>query len=154
MATLKRNLNLAFLGVLVIIVVAMSAGAVYFHYTLSDLSNKNSEKISEAEKLRLELAATSADVEEKKEQLTVRKEREDDLSIQYTEVTSENKNLKDETTRLQDSLETTNKAKAALETENTDLKKKNTDLEKDIDTLKKSVTQLQAEIARLTNSSS
>src|SRR3989344_5383400 len=114
----KHNLNVSFLIVLSIIILFGAAATIYFHYTLSDLSNKNAVSESEIEKLELQVAESSANIEDKSEQLAIRKEREEDLSTQFTDVSTENKNLKDENTGLQKDLETVRKEKATLENEN------------------------------------
>jgi len=136
MVVLKHNLNITFLGVLVIIIILGAAATIYSNYSLSDLSNKQSKSQTEIEKLELELAAQSADLEETSEQLVIRKEREEDLSTQFTDVSTENKNLKDENEALQNDLSIVKKENADLEIRNADLTTKNSDLEKDVLTLK------------------
>ncbi|HLC47011.1 MAG TPA: hypothetical protein VJI75_04725 [Candidatus Nanoarchaeia archaeon] len=111
MSFMRRNVNFFLLFVIIVIVLSLVGLTTYYEKTYQNLSTSYDAKLNEINKLLENLNAERTTLNQTSYELTVRKEREGELSGQYTEVKG---TLKEKQVEL-------DQTKASLETAKNDL---------------------------------
>ena len=98
--TMKRNINLGLLILIIAVVLSFTVASVYYQVTFKNLNQESKTKLSELQKVTPTLL-------EKKAELAETSAKTESLTEKYTGIKSEKEELEDEVDSLEDQLDST-----------------------------------------------
>ena len=104
MAYMKRNVNFGFFLLLIATLLSLAGLSIYYQTTFKDLYMDYKLKLDDLKNISSTLSTERAKLEQTSQELTIKEEREKELSTQYTELKTEKEKLEDEKARLQTQL--------------------------------------------------
>ncbi len=104
MAYMKRNVNFGFFLLLVAVLISLAGLSLYYQATFKDLYMDYQMRIEDLKNVSSTLGTEKAKLEQTSQQLTIKEEREKELSTQYTELRTEKEKLEDDKAKLQTQL--------------------------------------------------
>lgn len=107
MAYMKRNVNLGLLFLMVATLISFAGFATYYQATFFNLSTSYEDKISKIDQLAENLDLEKTKLNQTSYQLSVKAEREKDLSSKYDALRNVKEQLEKDKTLLQSELTTT-----------------------------------------------
>ena len=106
MAYMKKNVNFGFFLLLVACLICFAGLSVYYQTTFKDLYMDYKLKLDDLKNVSSTLRTEKAKLEQTSQELTIKEEREKELSTQYTGLKTEKEKLQDEKASLQKQLAT------------------------------------------------
>jgi len=104
MAYMKRNVNFGFFLLLVAALISLAGLSLYYQATFKDLYMDYKIRIEDLKNISSTLGTERTKLEQTSQQLTIKEEREKELSTQYTGLRTEKEKLEDEKAKLQTQL--------------------------------------------------
>jgi len=104
MAYMKRNVNFGFFLLLIATLISLAGLSLYYQATFKDLYMDYKMKIDDLQNISSTLSTEKTKLEQTSQQLTIKEEREKELSTQYTGLRTEKEKLEDEKAKLQTQL--------------------------------------------------
>ena len=104
MAYMKRNVNFGFFLLLVAVLISLAGLSLYYQATFKALYMDYQMRIEDLKNVSSTLGTEKAKLEQTSQQLTIKEEREKELSTQYTELRTDKEKLEDEKAKLQTQL--------------------------------------------------
>ena len=104
MAYMKKNVNFGFFLLLVASLICFAGLSVYYQATFKDLYMDYKLKLDDLKNISTTLSTEKAKLEQTSQELTIKEEREKELSTQYTGLRTEKEKLEDEKAKLQTQL--------------------------------------------------
>ncbi len=104
MAYMKKNVNFGFFLLLVASLICFAGLSVYYQTTFKDLYMDYKLKLDDLKNISSTLSTEKAKLEQTSQELTIKEEREKELSTQYTGLRTEKEKLEDEKAKLQTQL--------------------------------------------------
>ena len=164
MAYMKKNVNFGFFLLLVASLICFAGLSVYYQTTFKDLYIDYKLKLDDLKNISSTLSTEKAKLEQTSQELTIKEEREKELSTQYTGLRTEKEKLQDEKANLQKKLAAKTselvQKRAELATAQAELSISKADLasamttisglRNNIDNLKEDIVNLNAQLATCT----
>ena len=121
MAAMRRDVNLGLLLLIVAALLMFSGFTVYYQTTFKNLSTTYQNQLKDLEKVTKDLEAKRGALNETSVQLQLKKQKEEDLSLKFTDVRSERDQLETDKKKLEVDLASTKTSLSATlkELENT-----------------------------------
>ena len=104
MAYMKKNVNFGFFLLLIAALISIAGLSVYYQTTFKDLYMDYKLKLDDLKNISSTLSTEKAKLEQTSQELTIKEEREKELSTQYTGLKTEKEKLQDEKAKLQTQL--------------------------------------------------
>ncbi len=101
MAYMKKNVNFGFFLLLVATLICLTGLSIYYQTTFKDLYNDYRNKLGELEQVSSTLSMERTKLNQTSYQLTIKEEREKELSTQYTGLKTEKEILQRDKEKLQ-----------------------------------------------------
>lgn len=104
MAYMKKNVNFGFFFLLIATLISLAGLSMYYQTTFKDLYMDYKVKLDDLKNISSTLSTEKAKLEQTSQELTIKEEREKELSIQYTGLKTEKEKLQDQKAKLQTQL--------------------------------------------------
>jgi len=104
MVYMKKNVNFGFFLLLIATLISLAGLSVYYQTTFKDLYMDYKLKLDDLKNISSTLSTEKAKLEQTSQELTIKEEREKELSTQYTGLKTEKEKLQDEKSKLQTQL--------------------------------------------------
>ena len=104
MAYMKKNVNFGFFLLLVVTLMSLAGLSIYYQTTFKDLFMDYKGQLDNLRNVSSILSTEKAKLEQTSQELTIKEEREKELSTQYTGLRTEKEKLEGEKAKLQTQL--------------------------------------------------
>ncbi len=104
MTYMKKNVNFGFFFLLIATLISLASLSMYYQTTFKDLYLDYKIKLDDLKNISTTLSTEKAKLEQTSQELTIKEEREKELSTQYTGLKTEKEKLQDEKASLQKQL--------------------------------------------------
>src|SRR3989338_730956 len=151
MATMKRDVNMGLLLLIVAALLMFSGFTVYYQTTFKNLSITYKNELHSLQKVTEELESKRSALNETSVQLQLKKQKEEDLSKQFTDVRADRDQLESDKDKLTVDLASTKGQLSAALTELNSVKTQLADKIKLVADLDRQVCNLKADVDKLEN---